>query len=261
MLSKLGAGGRIAAGELKRSAPDGKTLLVSASSIFTTYPNIYTKLDYDPVADFTPVAGLTWFDVGLCTGPATGATDFRQLMAWAKGRQDFTFGASPGNGSSSHFTGLALGIASGVKTTFVPYKEGPPAMGDIVTGRLPAFITGTGTLAELHRAGKLRIVATSGDERSPLTPEVPTFKESGVNVTIINTAGLYAPAKMPPELVQRIHAALAPIFARADLPGRLMAQGMAPRFTTGPQLAASLEQDRKHYAELVKASGYVPEAS
>ena len=124
VLSKLGAGGRLALNELKRAAPDGRTLMFSTSSAFAIYPNIFNKLDYDPVADFTPIAGVSWFDVGVATGPMTGATDMRQLIAWSRAQSaGAVYGNAPGAGSSSHFVGIAMALATGVPMTPVHYKD------------------------------------------------------------------------------------------------------------------------------------------
>jgi tripartite-type tricarboxylate transporter receptor subunit TctC len=99
VLSKLGAGGRLALNELKRAAPDGRTLMLSTSSLFAIYPHIYTKLDYDPVADFTPIAGVSLFDLGLASGPMTNAADVRQLMDWTRAQgAGAAFGNAPGAG-------------------------------------------------------------------------------------------------------------------------------------------------------------------
>jgi tripartite-type tricarboxylate transporter receptor subunit TctC len=176
VLSKLGAGGRVALGELKRAAPDGRTLMFSTSSPFAIYPHIYTRLDYDPVSDFTPIAGVSSFDVGLATGPMTGAADLKQLLAWAKARPDgAVYGDAPGAGSSSHFFGIALARASGLPLKPVHYKDSGVGIVDLGAGRLPMMITGTSPLAVQHKAGKLKLVAVSGANRSPLVPEVPTM--------------------------------------------------------------------------------------
>lgn len=260
--SKLGAGGRVALAELKRAAPDGRILMFSTSSPFAIYPHIYTKLDYDPVADFTPIAGVAWFDLALATGPAAPATDLAQLIKWAKAKgNEVVYGAAPGAGSSSHFAGIALTLAAGLQMGVVPYKDSGAGITDIVAGRLPILITGTGALAEMHRAGRLRILATSGPQRSPIVKDVATFVESGVNVNIVNSAGLYGPAKMAPDLVARLHAAMAPYFQKADVRDKMALMGMSPEYASPQQLAATLADERKKYQMLVKASGYVPEAS
>ncbi|MEQ1808177.1 MAG: tripartite tricarboxylate transporter substrate-binding protein, partial [Burkholderiaceae bacterium] len=260
--SKLGAGGRVALGELKRAAPDGRVLMFSTSSPFAIYPHIYTKLDYDPVADFTPITGVAWFDLGLATGPATPATDLAQLINWAKAKgNEVVYGAAPGAGSSSHFAGIALTLAANLQMGVVPYKDSGAGITDIVAGRLPILITGTGALTEMHRAGRLRILATSGPQRSPIVKDVPTFVESGVNVNIINSAGLYGPAKMAPEFVARLHTAMAPYFQKSDVREKMALMGMSPEYASPQQLAATLADERKKYQMLVKASGYVAEAS
>ena len=263
VVSKLGAGGRVALGELKRAAPDGHTLMFSTSSPFAIYPHIYTKLDYDPVSDFTPIAGFCWFDVGLATNAqTTGAQDMQQLIAWARAQQQgVVYGAAPGAGSSSHFVGIATALATGVPMTPVQYKDSGVGIVDLISGRLPIMITGTSPLVQMHKAGKIKLLAVSGEQRSPLVPDVPTLKEAGVNVTIQNSAGLYGPANMPRELVQRIHDALMPSLARADIREKLAGQGMTPSPMTGQQLAASLSSESKRFAGLVKQSGYVPETA
>ena len=266
-VSKLGAGGRLALGDLRRAAPDGRTLMVSTSSPFTIYPNIYTKLEYDPVADFTPIAGLCWFDVALAVGPAnvagtTGATDLKGLLAWCKAKPaEALYGSAPGNGSASHFAGIGLALATGLPLQAVPYKDSTVAIGDIITGRLPMLITGTGAMTEMHKAGRLRVVATSGETRTPLAGDIPTFREAGHDVVVVNSVGLYGPPRMAPELVARLAAALQPWFGRAEQRDKLLGMGMTPMPMSAGQLAASLAEDRNRFAQLVKRSGYVPEAA
>ena len=260
VISKLGAGGRLALNELKRAAPDGRTLMFSTSSLLAIYPHIYTRLDYDPVADFTPIAGVSLFDLGMATGPMTHTGDVKSTMAWAKGQgADAVYGAAPGAGSSSHFVGIALAQATGLPLKPVHYKDSGVGVIDLASGRLPMLITGTSPVAVQHKAGKIKLVAVSGEKRSPLAPEVPTFKEQGYDVVIENSAALYGPARLPREMVERVHAALQPMFARQDVQEKLAGQGMTPQPLNGTQLAAWLAAERKRYEVLTKASGYVPE--
>ncbi|MDB5829959.1 MAG: transporter substrate-binding protein, partial [Variovorax sp.] len=120
---------------------------------------------------------------------------------------------------------------------------------------------GLSPLVEMHRTGKIRIVAVSGDKRSPLVPEVPTLKEAGVNLSSTTSTGVFGPARMPPELVTRLHAALQPLFGNADTQEKLAQQGMTPWQATPQELAAALRRERKQFEVLVKASGYTPENS
>ncbi len=200
--------------------------------------------------------------MGFATGPQTGATDLQQLLAWAKAQKErVVYGSAPGAGSSSHFVGIATSLATGIPMTPVQYKDSGVGIIDLASGRLPIMITGTSPLVEMHKSGKIRLLAVSGEKRSALVPEVPTLKEAGVNVTIQNSAGLYGPANMPRELVARIHDALMPALSKPGFVDKLAGQGMTPSPMTGEQLAASLQSESKRFAGLVKDSGYVPETA
>lgn len=261
VLSKLGAGQRVALGECKRAAPDGRTLVFATSGPFSVYPHIYNKLDYDPVADFTPIAGISYFDVAIATGPATGAADLKQLVEWQRGRKsgDAVFGSAPGNGSLSHFVGISTALATNVKMTHVPYKDSGVGIVDLAAGRLPMMITGLQPLIEMHKAGKIKIMAVSGDVRSPLVPDVPTLREAGVNVTSSTFTGVFGPAKMPPDIVKRLQDVIAPMFSNAAIREKLAQQAMTPWPASQQQLATLLADERKRFEQLVKATGYVRE--
>ena len=256
VLSKLGAGQRVALGECKRAAPDGRTLVFATSGPFSVYPYIYNKLDYDPVADFTPIAGISYFDVAIATGPMTGTTDLRQLMEWQRAKKDAVFASAPGNGSLSHFVGISTSLATKVPMTHVPYKDSGVGIVDLAAGRLPMLITGLQPLIEMHKAGKIRILAVSGDVRSPLVPEVPTLKEAGVEVVSSTYTSVFGPAKMPADVVKRLHDAIVPMLTNAAMKEKLAQLAMTPWPATGPQVAALLVEERKRFEHLVKASGY-----
>jgi tripartite-type tricarboxylate transporter receptor subunit TctC len=256
VLSKLGAGQRLALGECKRAAPDGRTLVFATSGPFSVYPFIYNKLDYDPVADFTPIAGISYFDVAIATGPMTGATDLKQLMEWQRAKKDPVFASAPGNGSLSHFVGISTSLATKVPMTHVPYKDSGVGIVDLAAGRLPMLITGLQPLIEMHKAGRIKLLAVSGDVRSPLVPEVPTLKEAGVNVVSSTYTGVFGPAKMQPELVKRLHDAITPMLSNPAMKEKLAQQAMTPWPADGQQLAALLADERKRFETLVKASGY-----
>lgn len=261
VVSRLGAGQRLAIGEAKRAAPDGRTLVFATSGPFSVYPHIYNKLDYDPVADFTPVAGISYFDVAIATGPMTGATDLRQLMDWQRARRpgDAVFGSAPGNGSLSHFVGISTSIATKVNMTHVPYKDSGVGIVDLAAGRLPMMITGLQPMIELHKAGKIKLLAVSGDVRSPLVPDVPTLKEAGVNVVSSTYTCLFGPARMAPEVVKRIHDAVMPMLSAPASREKLAQLTMTPWPASGAQVAATMAEERRRFEGLVKAIGYQKE--
>jgi len=242
--NKLGAGQRLALGELRRAPPDGRTLILATNSPFTIYPHIYAKLDYDPVKDFTPVAGVTRFDIGFATGPLTGANDLRSWLAWAKANPAQTSFGTPGAGTLPHFLGIAFGQAMGLSMTMVPYKGGALALTDLVGGHLPLLIDG---------------LAVAGDVRSPLLPDVPTLKERGIDITSVITVGVFGPAGMPADLVRDLNAAITKAVNSPDVIERFGRNGLVPAATPAQELAATLAAESKRLAVLVKASGYVAE--
>ena len=263
VVSRLGAGQRIAIGEVRRAPPDGRTLLFVTDGPFSIYPNIYTNLDYHPDNDFTPVIGFSQFDVGIATGPATGAQNFKELIEWVRkqGQDGAVFASAPGNGSLSHFVGISTARATGVKLEHVPYKDSGVGGIDLMGGRIPILITGISSLVPLHKQGKLRLVAVSGEQRSPLLPDVPTLAESGVNVTYSTKTAVLGPAKLPAEIVQRLAQAIAPMRANPTIIDKIGQQAMTPWVASGADFAALIKQERRRFAELVKASGYVPQAA
>ncbi len=260
-VSKLGAGQRLALGEARRAAPDGRTLVFATTGPFAIYPHVYTKLDYDPDKDFTPIIGIMKFDVAIATGPQTGVTSLKDLVQWVKARPDgAVFGSAPGNGSFSHFVGIATSIAAGIRIEHVPYKDSGVGILDLAGGRIPMMVTGLSPLIPMHKSGKIRLLAVSGPTRSPLVPEVPTLSEAGVNVSRSTTAALFGPAGMAPALVQQIHAAVEPLRKDPVVLTALKEAGNSMWPRTGAEVAASILEERVYFAGLVQQSGYVPTA-
>jgi tripartite-type tricarboxylate transporter receptor subunit TctC len=257
--SRPGAGQRLALAELRRAKPDGKTLMLATNSPFTIYPHIYAKLDYDPVKDFTPIAGVMNFDMGVAIGPKTNVPDLKQWIAWAKANPTQAAYGTPGAGTLPHFLGVAFSKAIGVDMPHVPYKGGTPAMTDLAGGQLPILINGLSDMTEMHRAGRIRVIAVTGEKRSTLLPDVPTLMESGINLSSVITVGIFGPAGMPPELVTKLNTAITQAMTSPEVEQRFVKQGLVPATSTPQALAASLAAESKRLKVLVKASGYVPE--
>jgi tripartite-type tricarboxylate transporter receptor subunit TctC len=231
----------------------------ATSGPFAIYPHVYTKLDYDPVADFTPIIGISKFDVAISTGSVTGANNLQELVAWAKARKpgDAVFGSAPGNGSLSHFLGLSLGLATHTKLTHVAYKDSGVGLIDLSSGRLPMMITGLQPQIQLHKAGKIRILAVSGDKRSPLVPDVPTLAEAGIPISSSTSTGVFGPAGMPAAMVKRYHDAIAPMLTNPAVQEKLTAQAMTIWHVGPAELAASIAAERQQFEKLAHESGFV----
>jgi len=258
--NKTGAGQRIALGEVRRAAPDGRTLILSTTGPFTIYPHIYSKLDYQPFREFTPIAAVASFDVGIAVGPQMKAKTMQEMVALASADRSLAAFGSPGNCSLSHFVGISLGLATGLQLTHVPYKDSGVSTVDLSSGRLPMLITGVSQEVEMHRAGKIRILAVSGARRSPALPEVPTLQECGINVSNTTTVGIYGPAGMSPELVQRLGTAAVQAVQAPDARAKLARYLFDPAPASSHELSLLMAEESKLFERLVKVSGYVPEA-
>ena len=254
---KPGATGRIAAEALKHSAPDGTTLYLAPIVVPVLAPLVFRNLSYDPVKDFAPVGQVATFRYALAVAPNHPATTGPAFVAWARGRDgQATFGTA-GAGSVPHFFGLMIGETTGTTMLHVPYRGATPMMADLMGGQIAAGIDALGNLVELHRAGRIRILATSGAERSPLSPAVPTFREQGLAaIDAVGWVAVYARAGTPQPLIDRVSAALVEAVRMPAIRERFLAVGFEPTGTTPAELAAIMAADTARWAPIVKASGF-----
>ena len=254
--NKPGAGQRIALNEVKHSAPDGRTLLIASNSPFAIFPHTFRKLDYDPVKDFTPIARLMVTESALAVGPNVPVHNMKEFVAWVQANpKQATFG-TPGVGTLPHFVGIMLGKAIGVEFVHIPYKGGAAAMIDFTGGHLPIIINALSDMLEGHRSGKFRIIATTAARRSPLAPEVPTLKESGVDIVGQGAVWVYGPAGMPPDIVKRLNAALVKVVTTPEFRERFAKYGMTVAPSTPEELAKIQAEETKQWEEPIRASGF-----
>lgn len=257
VVQKFGAGQRLAVGEVKRAAPDGRTLVFTTSTVFSLYPHLYTKLDYDGEADFTPIAGVAKFEMAIAV-PPTGPKTYAELVESQKRLGDAAvFATAPGIGSLPHFLGSAMALHHGMKMTHVPYNASGTALQDLMSGRIPMLISGYPALIELHRAGRIRLLAVTGESRDPQAPEVPTFSQVGFNINGTTTMGVFGPAKMPADLVNKLYAAIQPMFKNASIREKLTQQSLAVSPLSPSEMVEALRRERKFMGDMVRTSGYV----
>jgi tripartite-type tricarboxylate transporter receptor subunit TctC len=257
--NKPGAAGRVALGELKRSPPDGQTLAFQPSGALVILPWLYKNLGYDPALDFTPIARACTFDFAVTAGPAAPAGDLKTILAWMKENPGKANYATSGAGTVPHFTGVMLGQAAGIPMTHVAYKGGAPAMNDLMGGQVPLMVDTASETIEQHRAGKLRIVAVTGEARSKALPDVPTLKELGINVAADAFFGLYGPAGMASDVNARISRAVADALKQPDVAERIFTLGLVPAYGSGDELAATQAAHYKRWEAPIKASGFTAE--
>jgi tripartite-type tricarboxylate transporter receptor subunit TctC len=261
--NKPGAGGRIALELLKGAPADGSTLALSPFSCTSIYPHIYSKLSYDPVKDLAPVSIAAVMHHGLAVGPLVPASvkTVKDFLAWAKANPNDASYGSPAAGSTPHFIGALLGINNGVELKHVPYRGSIPGVTDVVGGQIAAMVTPSGDFIANHKAGKLRLLATSGKARSPFSPEVPTLAEQGFpELTTEEWFGFYAPAKTPAAVVTAANAAINAAIKEKAVVDSLAVVGLIAQGSTVEEMARSQAAEFERWGPLVKKVGFTAES-
>ena len=257
--NKPGAGGRIILGDLKRATADGNTLVLAPSGALVIFPWLYKNLGYDPMKDFSPIARVTTFDFAVTAGPGAPAGDLKSVMTWLKANPTKANFATSGAGTVPHFAGILLSNEVGIPFTHVAYKGGAPAAQDLLAGQIPLMVDTASETIEHHRAGKLKILAVTGEARSSALPEVPTLKELGINVVADAFFGLYGPANMAPDRVQKISDAMAQALNNPEVQARIRGFGLVPSYSNAQGLASTQASHYKRWESPIKASGYTAE--
>jgi tripartite-type tricarboxylate transporter receptor subunit TctC len=261
--NKTGAGGRIAIEAVKNAAPDGSTLLLSAYSMLLIYPHIYRRLPYDPFKDFAPVAMASVLSHGLAVGPMVPASvkTVKDFVAWCKAHPDRASYASPAAGSTPHFLGALLSLNTGVTMTHVAYRGSVPGVSDLIGGQIAAMFTPHGDFLANHRAGKLRLLATSGKSRSPFVPEVATFAEQGFpELTVEEWFGFFAPAKTPASVVAAANSAINQSLKDKGLLDSLALQGLLPLGGSSDDMAKDMRRQFDYWGPVVKRIGFTADS-
>jgi tripartite-type tricarboxylate transporter receptor subunit TctC len=257
--NRPGAIGRITAEAVKGAAPDGTTLMVMPIGPMAVVPHVYKDIPYDPVKDFTPIAIGATFQFAIAAGPASGAKTWNDFVEWAKANPGKASYATSGAGSLPHFFGVMIGRGIGVEMVHVPYKGSAAYMNDLIGGQVPAAVDAIADLTEQHRAGKVKILASSGTSRSKALPDVPTFAELGVAIEAMGWFGFFAPAKTPKPIVDTLNRAINQALASPDVVAKLSGIGMDPATGTPEEFAKIVASDYAKWGPIVTASGFKPE--
>jgi tripartite-type tricarboxylate transporter receptor subunit TctC len=258
--NRPGAIGRIAADAVKGAAPDGTTIMVMPIGPMAVVPHVYADITYDPIKDFTPIAIGATFQFAIAAGPQSGAKNWNEFVAWARANPGKASYATSGAGSLPHFFGVLLGKGIGVTMLHVPYKGSAAYINDLIGGQIPAAIDAIADLTELHRAGKVTILASSGAKRSTALPDVPTFAELGVkDVEALGWFGFFAPARTPAPIVLTLNRAINKALQSPDVAEKLSKVGMDPATGTPEEFGRIVASDYAKWGPIVKASGFKPE--
>ncbi len=250
-----GAGGNIGADAVAKADPDGYTLLMATSSTFAANPNLYKTLPFDVQKDFAPITVTAFIPNLLVVNPSVPANTVANFIAYLKANPDKLNFASAGNGTSQHLSGELFNSLAGVRMTHVAYRGGAPAVSDLLGGQVQVIFAPLVEVIQQVRAEKLKALGITTAKRSPLLPEVPTILESlpGYEVALWN--GLLAPAKTPPDIIDRVNRATTEALRSPEVKARLAEQGSEPVGNTPAEFKAFIASELVKWRKLVEISG------
>jgi tripartite-type tricarboxylate transporter receptor subunit TctC len=248
-----GASGMIGSEAAARSAPDGYTLLLASSSTLGLVP-IVAKVNFDPVKDFTPMARVGDLIQGLAVNPTLKATSVAELVALAKASPGKIAWGTPGSGTSAHLMVVNFNRRAGVDILHVPYRGSADVLNDLIAGHVQVM---SDIVVLPHvRAGKLRLLAMVGDDRHPGFPDTPTLTELGFpNITPTTFYGIYGPAGVSRDIVDKVNAAVSEIMKNPEMIQRSLERGVLLRPMDGPATGKALAVQTAINRDLVKAAG------
>ncbi len=261
--SKPGVGGRLAAQSVKAAPPDGLTFMIAPNAVFVfqhlTYP--VSTLGYDMTTDFTSVARLSSYPMAMVVNTNTGVKTAKDYVAWRKtAAGQPTFGTA-GMGGDTHFNGLQFGKVANMEMTVVPYRGNGPLVTDLVGGQILSGNLVAGDALQHVKAGKLNYLGIFAKKRSPLLPDVPTMAEQGFDTGGDDGwMGMWAPAGLPREQLDRMQSALQSVLAMPDVKEMLTSRFLQMSdYQSGAEVDKRLAAELAHWGPVIKASGFKPQ--
>ncbi|MEO8079574.1 MAG: tripartite tricarboxylate transporter substrate-binding protein [Caldimonas sp.] len=256
--NKPGAAGQISVGALKSAPADGSTLLLAQGAIATVYPYLYARLGYDASVDLKPVSLAGEMSLALAVGPAVPAevSTLADFIAWLRRHPAQANIGSPGTGTLPHL--LSAMLFGEEKLTWQPvaYAGGPPAVNDLLGGRLAGLVLPEGLLQQHHATRRARVVATSGPVRSAYLPDVPSFAEQGhPDLVVKEWFAFFAPGRTPAEAVVVDAAALKEAIARPEVAATLAQAGISPASSSPAALSARIAAEQRHWQNVLRIYG------
>ena len=251
--NRPGSSGNIGTEQVAKSAPDGYTLLLGYDGTMVVNPHVYAKLGFDTLRDFEPVTKLGDAAVIIVAHPSLPANNVRELIALAKKKPGALSYGSAGTGSSAHLACELLAQRAGIDMIHIPYKGGGQAITDGVGGQIPLVCTAIATSQQFLKSGKLKGIGLSSANRSPATPEVPTFVESGFpDLAVYSWVGILAPAKTPRTIIDRLQKEIAAVLQMPEVRERYAVLGIDPVGNTPEEYAAQLRADLARWEPVIK---------
>lgn len=257
--NKGGAGGNVGTDYVSKAAPDGYTLLLAASGPIVISPSLYAKIPYDSINDFTFVAPIANASFVVLANPASGITSIKDLIARVKKGEKINF-ASAGSGTPQHIIGEMFNQAAGIKMQHIPYKGSGPAMNDLLAGQVPISFENPVPAMPHVKGGKIKVLASTGADRSAAFPDLPTVAELGLpGFDAKPWYGLLAPAGLDPAIAKKLNDAVREALSSTEMKARLFALGAEPMAMTTPEFQTFAQKDRDKWTKVVKTSGATPD--
>jgi tripartite-type tricarboxylate transporter receptor subunit TctC len=251
--NRPGAGAAIGAEAVARAPADGYTLLIGTSSTHGVNSAVNPKLSYDPVKDFSPVVLLATAPWMVVATPSLPVRNMKELIEYAKAHPGKLNFASYGRGSSNHLATELLKARAGIDVVHVPYKGSAPALLDLVAGQVDFMLDTFSTSAPLVETGKVRLIGVTSDKRVDYAPGAPTVSESGVPGYATGAFfAIFAPAKTPPQIVQRLNREFNAALRQDAVKERLLKLGLQPAGGTPEELGTIVVNEVRTWADLVK---------
>lgn len=256
--NKAGAGGRLAAQQLKSSRPEDNVLMLGNPAVMTVAPMVFKDVNYDPDTDFVPVAQVMSYEFAVVVGPQVPVREISHLLAWLRANPEKAFFGVPATGSLPHFFALMLADQAQTKGEIIGYKGSAPLANALLGGEIPVAVDTIDAVLPLHQAGRLKILAVSGKERSVFAKDIPTLKEQGIDLVADGWNTLYAPKAMPAAKVAAYAKAVQTVMADPAVRQQFMAANAVPVASSQQQTLAMIKAYNAQWQPAVKRSGYQP---
>jgi tripartite-type tricarboxylate transporter receptor subunit TctC len=253
--NRAGASGMIGVEVAKHAAPDGHTLLLATFTSFASLPALSTRLPYDPARDFIAVSRIAWVANVLTVNAGLGAGSVADLLKLAKARPGQLNYGSAGNGSPAHLAGAMLNVLAGINMLHVPYKGAAPALTDMMAGHIQVLITSPLVAMPHGRAGRIKVLATTGAARDPLLPELPPVSDTVPGYEIVQWWGVALPARTPQSIVARLHREIVAVLESREAHDAMSRNGATPSPESPAQFAAFIAAERERIARVGRQAG------
>jgi tripartite-type tricarboxylate transporter receptor subunit TctC len=255
--NRPGAGGALGADIAAKAPADGHTLLLTTTAIYAILPSLKKDLPYDALRDFAPVSRLATASNVLVVNTALPARSIAELVQLARSKPGALNYASAGVGTPAHLAGEMLNLLAGIKLTHIPYKGAAPALLDVIAGNAQLIITSPIAAGAHMNGGRVRALATTGAERNPSLPELPTIAEVVPGYEITQSWGLVAPAATPRGVVRRLSDEAVRAMSVADVRERVLKMGAVPAGDSPQAFEAFMARERQRLGEVIAKSGIV----